>query len=73
VQQALMYWHFTARARPRGMVFLLYLLGSVVLISGLACVASALGAAPTLVTGCAAVLFAAATLVIGAARLGATR
>jgi len=55
------------------MVFLLYLLGSVVLISGLACVASALGAAPTLVTGCAAVLFAAATLVIGAARLGATR
>jgi hypothetical protein len=55
------------------MVFLLYLLGSVVLISGLACIASALGAAPGLVTGCAAALFAAATLVTAAARLAPTR
>ncbi|HEX4331627.1 MAG TPA: hypothetical protein VH040_05795 [Usitatibacter sp.] len=42
------------------MVFLLYLLGSVVLISGVAWIATALGAAPTAVTVCAGVLVAAA-------------
>ena len=40
------------------MVFALYFLGSVVLVSGLAWIASALGAAPSLVTACAAILLA---------------
>jgi len=55
------------------MVFLLHMLGSVVLISGLACIASALGAAPALVTGCAAALLAGATLLAAAARLRPAR
>ena len=40
------------------MAFALYFLGSIVLVSGLAGIASALGAAPTLVTACAAILLA---------------
>jgi hypothetical protein len=48
------------------MVFVLYFLGSVVLISGTAWIASLLGAAPTLVTVGAGILLAAA------AALGAT-
>jgi apolipoprotein N-acyltransferase len=42
------------------MNFLLYLLGSAVLISGAAWIASALGAAPTMITVSAAILLAAA-------------
>lgn len=45
------------------MNFLLYLLGSAVLISGAAWIASALGAAPTLVTASAGILLAAAAAV----------
>ncbi|HEX3062832.1 MAG TPA: hypothetical protein VHP55_09170 [Usitatibacter sp.] len=48
------------------MVFVLYFLGSVVLISGAAWIASLLGAAPSLVTASAGILLAAA------ATLGAT-
>ena len=44
------------------MVFTLYFLGSLVLISGLAGIASALGAAPTLVTACAGILLAIAAM-----------
>ena len=50
------------------MVFALYFLGSVVLVSFLAWVASALGAAPTLVTVCAGLLLTVAA-VIGASAL----
>ena len=42
------------------MVFALYFLGAVVLISGTAWIACALGAAPTLVTACAGILLAVA-------------
>jgi hypothetical protein len=45
------------------MAFVLYLLGSVVLISGIAWIASALGVAPTFVTTCAVLLLFAATAV----------
>jgi len=45
------------------MVFVLYLLGSVVLVSGAAWIASALGAAPTLVTVCAGILLAASAAI----------
>ena len=53
------------------MVFALYFLGTLVLISGFASVASALGAAPAVVTACAAAL-AAIALAIGAANLRRT-
>jgi hypothetical protein len=53
------------------MVFALYFLGSLVLVSGLAWVASALGAAPTLVTACAATVLAFAAA-IGATALART-
>ena len=49
------------------MVFLLYLLGSAVLISGAAWIASVLGAAPTLVTVCAGLLLAVAAAVSASA------
>lgn len=50
------------------MVFALYFLGTVVLVSGIAWIASALGAAPALVTACAGILLAVAAG-IGAATL----
>ena len=50
------------------MVFALYFLGTVVLVSLLAWIASALGAAPTLVTVCAGLLLTVAA-VIGASAL----
>jgi len=45
------------------MVFTLYFLESLVLVSGLASIASALGAAPALVTTCAGILLAVAATV----------
>ena len=53
------------------MVFALYFLGSVVLVSGLAWIASAMGAAPTLVTTCAGIVLAIAATV-GVAALART-
>ena len=50
------------------MVFALYFLGSVVLVSFLAWIASALGAAPTLVTVCAGLVLTVAA-VVGASAL----
>jgi len=55
------------------MVFALYFLGSVVLISFVAWIASALGAAPMLVTICAGILLAVAALVPATALRSATR
>ena len=50
------------------MAFALYFLGSLVLVSGLAWIASALGAAPIMVDAFAVILLASAAAV-GAARL----